>query len=165
MLEKVPSLSLHDRFNFCFAPVNIRDPKAMYYLLRFASSYSQNIPATIAMGVPTDSACNDSELLDLETKHQVLSMYMWLSLHFNEDTFPYAKRAETMATDIADLLGQSLTKVCWKPESKQPPKDPKPQSKEDGYQRPISLVKRLAMKRNEKYSKINSKEEVPEILA
>ncbi|KAF8399466.1 hypothetical protein HHK36_015331 [Tetracentron sinense] len=142
MLEKVQELSLEDRFNFCFAPVNIRDPKAMYHLLRFASSYSQNLPVNIAMGMPKCSARNDSELLDLETKHQVVSMYLWLSHHFKEETFPYVKKAEIMATDIADLLGQSLAKACWKPESRQTrkPKPQGPQQKEDGYARPISLI-------------------------
>ena len=112
----------------------------MYHLLRFASAYSQNVPVNIAMGMPKGSAWNDSELLDLETKHQVLSMYMWLSNHFKEETFPYVKKAEAMATDIADLLGQSLTKANWKPESRQAGK-PKPQWKEDGYERPGSLIK------------------------
>ncbi|KAL5721942.1 RNA helicase [Ranunculus cassubicifolius] len=142
MLEKVPTLSLHDRFNFCFAPVNIRDPKAMYYLLRFASSYGQNLPASITMGVPKESARNDTELLDLETKHQVLSMYLWLSLHFDKEKFPYFQRAATMATDIADLLGQSLINVSWEPESRNP--GSKPQPDEDGYKRRTSIVKDLA---------------------
>ncbi|KAL6952068.1 RNA helicase [Sarracenia purpurea var. burkii] len=141
MLEKVQGLSLEDRFNFCFAPVNIRDPKAMYHLLRYASTYAQNLPVSIAMGVPKCSAHNDSELLDLETKHMVLSMYLWLSHHFKEETFPYWKKAEAMATDIADLLGQSLTKACWKPESRNKPK-PKPQEKKDGYERPRSIIKK-----------------------
>lgn len=140
MLEKVQELSLEDRFNFCFAPVNIRDPKAMYHLLRFASAYSQKVPVNIAMGMPKGSARNDAELLDLETKHQVLSMYLWLSQHMKEDTFPYVKKAEAMATDIAELLGQSLTNANWKPESRQAGK-PKPQQKEDAYDRPRSLIK------------------------
>ncbi|KAJ6806100.1 ATP-dependent RNA helicase SUV3L, mitochondrial [Iris pallida] len=118
MLEKVQGLSLEDRFNFCFAPVNIRDPKAMFHLLKFASHYSQNQPVGLAVGMPKGSARNDSELLDLETKHQVLSMYLWLSYHFKENTFPYVQKAETMATSIADLLGKSLAKACWKPESR-----------------------------------------------
>lgn len=139
MLEKVKQLSLEDRFNFCFAPVNIRDPKAMYHLLRFASSYAQSLPVGIAMGMPKCSARNDSELLDLETKHQVLSIYLWLSQHFKEETFPYVKKAEAMATDIADLLGQSLTNACWKPESRYPAKS-KPQEKKDGYERARSIV-------------------------
>ncbi|CAL9771988.1 unnamed protein product [Musa acuminata subsp. burmannicoides] len=154
MLEKIPVLSLQDRFNFCFAPVNIRDPKAMYHLLRFASHYSQNRPVTIAMGMPKGSAKNDAELLDLETKHQVLSMYMWLSHHFKEDTFPYARKAETMATDIADLLGQSLAKVCWKPESRPQGRPRAPEQdvhdeaipvSQDEYERSISLVQTFTM--------------------
>ncbi|KAE8021670.1 hypothetical protein FH972_007541 [Carpinus fangiana] len=159
MLEKVQGLSLEDRFNFCFAPVNIRDPKAMYHLLRFASAYSQKVPVNIAMGMPKGSARNDAELLDLETKHQVLSMYMWLSHHFKEETFPYAKKAETMATDIADLLGQSLTKANWKPESRQSAQ-PKPQRTEDGNERPRSLVKLYEKKRLEKSLQHKSLEKV-----
>ncbi|CAK9150079.1 unnamed protein product [Ilex paraguariensis] len=151
MLEKVQGISLEDRFNFCFAPVNIRDPKAMYHLLRFASSYAQKLPVSIAMGMPKGSARNDTELLDLETKHQVLSMYLWLSNHFKEETFPFVKKAEAMATDIAELLGQSLTKACWKPESRHAGKA-KPQEKKDTYERPRSLVKLYEKKRREKSS-------------
>nr|GLL26166.1 DExH-box ATP-dependent RNA helicase DExH18, mitochondrial [Ipomoea trifida] len=138
MLEKVQGLSLEDRFNFCFAPVNIRDPKAMYHLLRFASSYAQNLPVNIAMGMPKCSARNDSELLDLETRHQVLSTYMWLSNHFEEEKFPYFKKAEAMAAGVAELLGESLTKACWKPESRSGGK-PRMQEKDNRYvgQRPL----------------------------
>lgn len=146
MLEKVQGLSLEDRFNFCFAPVNIRDPKAMYHLLRYATSYAQNLPVNIAMGMPKTSAKNDTELLDLETKHQVLSMYLWLSHHFREDTFPYVKKAEAMATDIAELLGKSLSKACWKPESRGQGKR-KPQEKKDGYERPRSIIQILEKKK------------------
>ncbi|PWA89097.1 ATP-dependent RNA helicase [Artemisia annua] len=150
MLEKVQGLSLEDRFNFCFAPVNIRDPKAMFHLLRFAQSYSQNVPVSLAMGMPTCSARNDTELLDLESKHQVVSMYLWLSNHFKEETFPYVKKAEAMATDIAELLGQSLIKANWKPESRNQGKQHK--DKEDGYERPRSMVKVQDRKRQEKDS-------------
>lgn len=154
MLEKVPGLSLEDRYNFCFAPVNIRDPKAMYHLLRFASSYSQKLPVNIAMGIPKGSARNDSELLDLETKHQVCSMYLWLSNHFKEETFPYKQRAEAMATSIAELLGESLTRACWKPESRQAGKQ-KPEQKKEGYERPQSLIKIFDKKRNEQTLPLN----------
>lgn len=140
MLEKVQGLSLEDRFNFCFAPVNVRDPKAMHHLLRFASAYNQKFPVNITVGMPKCSARSDAELLDLETKHQVVSMYLWLSHHMKDDTFPYVKKAEAMATDIAELLGQSLANANWKPESQKTVR-PKPQQKEDGCDRPRSLVK------------------------
>ncbi|XP_050381499.1 DExH-box ATP-dependent RNA helicase DExH18, mitochondrial [Argentina anserina] len=145
MLQKIQALSLEDRFNFCFAPVNIRDPKAMFHLLKFASLYSQNLPVTIPMGIPTASARSDKELLDLESKHQVLSMYLWLSNHFKEDTFPYVKKAEVMATNIAELLGDSLAKANWKPESRQASK---PRQKEDSYERPLSHIKQYQKNRH-----------------
>ncbi|XP_021673167.2 DExH-box ATP-dependent RNA helicase DExH18, mitochondrial [Hevea brasiliensis] len=160
MLEKVQGLSLEDRFNFCFAPVNIRDPKAMYHLLKFASSYSQKVPVGIAMGMPKGSAQNDSELLDLETKHQVLSTYLWLSHQFKEETFPYVKKAETMATEIADLLGQSLIQARWKPESRKAGK-PRPQQQKDGFERPKSLIKQYIERRK----KQNSSQECSEKVA
>ncbi|XP_074274551.1 DExH-box ATP-dependent RNA helicase DExH18, mitochondrial isoform X2 [Silene latifolia] len=152
MLEKVQGLSLEDRYNFCFAPVNIRDPKAMYHLLRFASSYSHKLPVNIAMGIPKGSARNDTELLDLETKHQVCSMYMWLSNHFKAESFPYRQRAESMASNIAELLGESLGKASWKPESRVVGKK-KPEEKKKGYERPQSIIKVFDKKRQEKSSK------------
>jgi len=155
----VQGLSLKDRYNFCFAPVNIRDPKAMYHLLRFATNYCQSRRVSIAMGVPRGSARNDAELLDLETKHQVLSMYLWLSHHFEEDNFPHVEQAENMAINIADLLGKSLAKACWKPESRQQARgrrEDKDEYKEeqasndsakdvstDGYERPRALAKTI----------------------
>ncbi|KAI9119386.1 hypothetical protein K1719_010061 [Acacia pycnantha] len=167
MLDKVPGLSLKDRFNFSFAPVNVRDPKAMYHLLRFATAYSQNAPVNIAMGMPKGCARNDAELIDLETRHQVLSAYLWLSNQFNEDNFPYVKKVEAMANDIAKLLGQSLARANWKPESRgnaakgnTAKKEGQPASnnavkletekKGCGYARPQSLFKLFNKKQHEK---------------
>ncbi|CAM6087359.1 unnamed protein product [Calypogeia fissa] len=108
MLEKVKGLSLEDRFNFCFAPVNVRDPQSMSALYRYATAFSQKIPVHVEMGVPSSSARDEFELLDLEARHQVLSMYLWLSQHFPGDLFPQKEQAGEMASQIAVLLGQSL---------------------------------------------------------
>lgn len=162
MLERIPGLSLEERFNFCFAPINVRDPKAMYHLLRFATAFGQKVPVNIAMGMPKGSARNDSELLDLESRHQVLSSYMWLSNHFDKEKFPYAEKAQAMAADIAILLAQSLRKADWKPESRgrgkpkaadseepqtEPRSDTLETEKKNHYSRPQSLVKVYEQKR------------------
>ena len=64
---RVHKLFLEDRFNFCFAPVNIRDPKAMYHILRLASTRTQNVIVKNAAGMLKVSARNDvNQLLDLE---------------------------------------------------------------------------------------------------
>ncbi|KAH9325794.1 hypothetical protein KI387_005972, partial [Taxus chinensis] len=82
------------------APVNTRDPKAMSHLSRFSQQYSNDLPVQITMGIPKGSTQHDLEILDLETKLQVLSMYLWLSHNFLEETFPYKGKAENMARDI-----------------------------------------------------------------
>ncbi|KAL4651054.1 hypothetical protein ACB092_01G131100 [Castanea dentata] len=71
-LPNVVILSLEDCFNFSYTPINIRDPKAMYHLLRFASANCHNVPVNIVMGLPKGPARNGAELLDLETKHQLV---------------------------------------------------------------------------------------------
>ncbi|AES68686.1 ATP-dependent RNA helicase, putative [Medicago truncatula] len=62
-------------------------------------------PGNIPMGMLKCSAQNDSGILDLESRHPVLFSYLWLSNHFDEDNFPYAKKAEAMVSDNACLLG------------------------------------------------------------
>jgi ATP-dependent RNA helicase SUPV3L1/SUV3 len=116
MLEGVHGLSLKSRYGFCLAPVNTRNSEAMDHLLRFANNYSESHYVTMGLEMPSGYATNDTQFLDLETKHQVLSMYLWLAQHFGEDNFPHVQEAQTMSTNIADLLGQSLAKGCWKPQ-------------------------------------------------
>lgn len=72
VLDKVKGLSLEDRFNFCFAPVNVRDPQSLGALYRYAMAFSQKIPVVVQMGAPVNSARDEFELMDLETRHQVL---------------------------------------------------------------------------------------------
>ena len=69
LLERVLGLSLANRFNFCFALVNTRDPKVMHHLVRFSMIFSERKPVRIALGIPKASARSDTELLDMEAKH------------------------------------------------------------------------------------------------
>jgi ATP-dependent RNA helicase SUPV3L1/SUV3 len=136
VLDKVKGLSLEDRFNFCFAPVNVRDPQSLGALYRYALAYSQKIPVVVQMGAPVNSARDEFELMDLETRHQVLSMYLWLSQHFREEQFVQKGRAEEMATHIATLLGQSLVQSSGRwhdkhkgPQSRKPGRHQSPRGK------------------------------------
>jgi ATP-dependent RNA helicase SUPV3L1/SUV3 len=74
VLDKVRGLSLEDRFNFCFTPVNVRDPQSLGALYRYAMAFSQKIPVVVQMGAPLDSARDEFELMDLETRHQVYTI-------------------------------------------------------------------------------------------
>lgn len=143
VLDKVKGLSLEDRFNFCFAPVNVRDPQSLGALYRYALAYSQKIPVVVQMGAPVNSARDEFELMDLETRHQVLSMYLWLSQHFREEQFVQKGRAEEMATHIATLLGQSLVQSSGRwhdkhngPQSRRPGRHQSPRGKVGFAMRP-----------------------------
>ena len=52
---------------------------------------------------------DDQKLMELEAKHQLVSMYMWLSQHFDKDRFPDAERAGVIASQIANTLATSLS--------------------------------------------------------
>ncbi|KAJ7532359.1 hypothetical protein O6H91_13G000500 [Diphasiastrum complanatum] len=108
VLDKVPGLSLEDRFYFCFTPVNLRDPKCIGTLFRFATAYSKNVPVRMFIGLPKGMAKDDMQLCNLETQHQLLSMYLWLGQHFPDNAFPQKEQAAQMASQIATLLGESL---------------------------------------------------------
>lgn len=86
-------------------------------------------------------------------------MYLWLSHHFEESDFPHVEKAENMATDIAKLLGSSLARACWKPQSRQQVNRNKKNEagedtgeredssieddRRDGYQRSVSFVRKV----------------------
>ena len=57
MLEKVHRLFLEDRFNFCFAPVIMRDSKAMYHILRLASKQKMQTQEKLSVSKPTLNPC------------------------------------------------------------------------------------------------------------
>lgn len=111
VIDKVKDLTLEDKMSFILAPVNSRDPKVVGALLSFALAYSKKLPVHLAMVTPTGSARSVLQLMDLEARHQVLSLYLWLSQHFPEEYFPQKEQAEQMATDIAFTLGESLAQT------------------------------------------------------
>lgn len=111
IIEKVKDLTLEDKMTFILAPANSRNAKVVGALLSFALAYSKKIPVHLAIVSPTGSATSVMQLMDLETRHHVLSLYLWLSQHFSEDFFPQREQAEKMAADIALTLGESLAQT------------------------------------------------------
>lgn len=111
VIDKVKGLTLEEKISFILAPVNSRDSKVVGALLSFALAYSKRLPVHLAMATPTGSARSVLQLMDLEARHQVLSLYLWLSQHFHEEYFPQKEQAEQMAADIAFTLGESLAQT------------------------------------------------------
>ncbi|KAH7434613.1 hypothetical protein KP509_06G026000 [Ceratopteris richardii] len=111
VIDKVKDLTLEDKMSFILAPVNSRNPKVVGALLSFALAYSRRLPVHLAMGAPTESARSVLQLMDLEARHHVLSLYLYLSQRLPEEYFPQKEQAEQMAADVALVLGQSLVQT------------------------------------------------------
>ncbi|CAI7736834.1 unnamed protein product [Closterium sp. NIES-54] len=142
MLDKIKGLTLRDRFAFCSAPANARDPTVMAALLRFAHQYAEGRPVPLLAGGSggeedggrdgersggweggkggpgmepagqwvrgTWRRTAASDLMALETKHQVASLYLWLSYQFPKGAFPDASLATDKAQNAAKQLSTAL---------------------------------------------------------
>ncbi|GJP54912.1 hypothetical protein CLOM_g13926, partial [Closterium sp. NIES-68] len=135
MLDKIKELTLRDRFAFCSAPANARDPTVMAALMRFAREYAEGKPVPLLGGNEEGGEGGEgsagrpwgkegggsgqwvggtwrrtaaSDLMVLETKHQVASLYLWLSYQFRKGAFPDASLATDKAQKAAKQLSTAL---------------------------------------------------------
>ncbi|MCO5591251.1 hypothetical protein L7F22_045232 [Adiantum nelumboides] len=111
MIDTIDNLTLEERFTFCFSPVNGRNTKAVGALFQYARSYSERTPLQLLVGRPSLSPHIDFQLMDLEEKYHLLSLYLWLSHHFPVEYFPQIQEAQRMSLEIASTLGQSLDEL------------------------------------------------------
>eukprot|EP00884_Botryococcus_braunii_P014946 jgi/Botrbrau1/23452/Bobra.106_1s0010.2 len=106
-LAHIP-LSLQERHWFCNAPVNQRDARQMGALLRFAELYSQKRPILLELPQSRVVPTNFSDLQTLESLHQVVSLYLWLSNRFDEELFPLREHAESLSDRYINLMDAGL---------------------------------------------------------
>lgn len=80
-LHSVP-LSMTDRFSFASAPVDVRNQEAMNMLYYFAATYAMKRPIALNMRLNRNPPSMISEFSDLCAKHNIIELYIWLSLRF-----------------------------------------------------------------------------------
>jgi hypothetical protein len=111
LLEHLP-LALPDAYNFSCAPASATDPRLAAALLHFASKYAGGTPCTLDIHIPNAVPANIDELRHLESAHQVVALWLWLSYRFHEGAFPERQHVENMALAICDLLDKGMC-ACW----------------------------------------------------
>ena len=104
-------LSLKDSYNFCTAPSGTRDLRVAGALLQFASRYAAGKPATLRLSLPRRVPECTAELKHLETAHQVIMMWLWLSYRFDEESFPGRAHAEALAAELCELMDKGLHRI------------------------------------------------------
>ena len=82
-LHTVP-LTLAERFTFANAPVSLRDNLSTGILYQFAASYALRRPVALNIRLPRQKPRDILEFSDLCTKHNILDLYLWLSLRYPE---------------------------------------------------------------------------------
>ncbi|BDA46196.1 ATP-dependent RNA helicase SUPV3L1, mitochondrial [Coccomyxa sp. Obi] len=111
LLAKVDGLSLQERFWFCMAPANLRNPVLSAALLRFAQKYAakETVAADISWKdrIPQTS----EDLCELEAAHQVMSLWVWLSHRFDEEYFPGRGRVEEDSERVVAIMTEGLQRM------------------------------------------------------
>ncbi|KAH9295761.1 hypothetical protein KI387_039349, partial [Taxus chinensis] len=89
VIEDLP-LGLQERYIFCISPVDIKDNISAQGLIQFAEAYAkkgrvhlQEIFTPETLRIPK----THNALIELESIHKVLDLYVWLGFHF-EESFP-----------------------------------------------------------------------------
>jgi hypothetical protein len=110
-LHTIP-MTISERFVFANAPVNTGDVLTMNQLYVFAASYAMRRPVGIAMVLPTLQPRDLIEFSDLCVKHNILELYIWLSIRFPqffvEREACLARREHTLGMIEATLMGSAL---------------------------------------------------------
>lgn len=86
MIENL-SLPLQDRFIFCICPVDIKDAISTGALLQFATDYAKEGSVSLQkIFTPGNIKLPRTQgaLIQLESFHKVLELYIWLSLRFKD---------------------------------------------------------------------------------
>ncbi|CAM6091766.1 unnamed protein product [Calypogeia fissa] len=86
MIQNLP-LPLQDRFLFCICPVDIKDEISMGALVQFASEYAKEGSVSLQkIFTPGNIKLPRTQgaLIQLESFHKVLELYIWLSLRFKD---------------------------------------------------------------------------------
>uniref|UniRef100_A0A8C5Q8I6 ATP-dependent RNA helicase SUPV3L1, mitochondrial n=1 Tax=Leptobrachium leishanense TaxID=445787 RepID=A0A8C5Q8I6_9ANUR len=107
MIQHIP-LNLRVRYVFCTAPINRKQPFVCTSLLKFARQFSKNEPLTfdwVCRHIYWPVACpkNIKDLVHLESVHDVLDLYLWLSYRFM-DMFPDANLVRQIQKELDSII-------------------------------------------------------------
>jgi len=119
LLHSFPSLSLHERYIFCLAPVSADKPYERAVLLSFLHQYtapsrSHSSSPTVSWRPLADWArlsslgFTASDVLQLEEAWKGLDIYVWLSRRLGEDRFTERAEAEEMRERVSEKIAVAL---------------------------------------------------------
>ncbi|KAM8924467.1 ATP-dependent RNA helicase SUPV3L1, mitochondrial [Pelodytes ibericus] len=114
MIQHIP-LNLRVRYVFCTAPINRKQPFVCTTLLKFARQFSKNQPLTFDwicrhINWPVASPQTIKDLMHLETVHDILDLYLWLSYRFM-DMFPDANLVRQIQRELDSIIRMGVYNI------------------------------------------------------
>lgn len=106
-------LALKDKYTIICAPVSHNDPQMMKTFIFYATHISTGKPCPIKIIVPTPDASDtsntdwDNSLLDYESLHKTIILYLWLSVRY-PNVFVQRREALDMSKQLESLIMDSL---------------------------------------------------------
>lgn len=100
-------LPLSDRFTFCMAPVNLRQPLARRVFVDYARAHALDQSVRLDIYLPRYAPQTAEALRDVEVKAQIIDLYLWLSFRF-ETTFTEKELALELKSKVLELVEQGL---------------------------------------------------------
>lgn len=110
-------LQLADRFTFCMAPANLRNPLARRVFVDYARAHARDESVQLDIYLPKYAPQTAEALRDVEIKAQIIDLYLWLSLRF-ETTFVEHDLALERKARVLELVEQGLRNTTYNREAK-----------------------------------------------
>ncbi|KAF0720310.1 Aste57867_399 [Aphanomyces stellatus] len=116
LIADVP-MTLPERFTFCMAPTNLRNPLSRRVFYDYAVAHGNGREVPLDVYLPKFAPKNELALRDIEIKAKIIDSYLWLSYRF-PDTFKMQEQALEMKDQVLDLVEQGLVNVTYNKEEK-----------------------------------------------
>lgn len=110
IVDGIPLLSLQDKYQFCTAPTHVENEECVKAFRHFAVEYALGNSVNLDIELPVYPPRNVMQLLDLETKHNIIDLYIWLCWRFSSH-FVDLKRAQELSLECSRLISEGLTKL------------------------------------------------------
>ncbi|KAF1314398.1 Atp-dependent RNA helicase supv3l1, partial [Globisporangium splendens] len=117
LLCDLEDLKLKDRFTFCMAPVNLRNPLARRVFVDYATAHARDESVKLDIYLPKYAPQTAEALRDVEIKAQIIDLYLWLSFRF-ETTFVEKDLALECKARVLELVEQGLVNTTYNREQK-----------------------------------------------
>ncbi|KAI8325097.1 ATP-dependent RNA helicase SUPV3L1, mitochondrial-like protein [Martensiomyces pterosporus] len=110
-IEELP-LTIRDRYQFLYAPINCRDPIALSCVRQYAAAVANRQECKVAdvIKLPKKEPKTRDDLRVLEQWHRSITLYLWLTFHFPE-TFTQSEEATEMKVHCEKVIQEGLERI------------------------------------------------------